>query len=80
MLPPFFDVSGTKVRIKILRVVMSNIGAIKYTDMRSLSPKFDIIMKDASKVHDMSLNMLDINEIQFVVDMSCTFEAISGLP
>jgi hypothetical protein len=35
-------------------------------------------MKEASKVHDMSLNMLDINEIQFVVDMSCTFEAILG--
>jgi hypothetical protein len=37
-------------------------------------------MNEASKVHDMSLNMLDINEIWFVVDMSCTFEAISGAP
>jgi hypothetical protein len=37
-------------------------------------------MKEASKVHDMSLNMLDINEILLVVDMSCTFEAILGVP
>jgi hypothetical protein len=37
-------------------------------------------MKEASKVHDMSLNMLDIYEIWFVVDMSCTFEAILGAP
>jgi hypothetical protein len=52
----------------------------KYTDTRSSSPRFDIILKEASKVHGMSLNMLDMNEVWFVVDMLCTFEAISGAP
>jgi hypothetical protein len=52
----------------------------KYMDTRSSSPGFDIIMKEASKVHDMSLNMLDIYKIRFVVDMLCTFEAILGAP